>query len=99
MNIRLIVPPPAIEVYGPRIAAITGGFTAFPGTGGWIDGTGKLVKEFVTVFDCYIPTDGYKEHSLSTGIDQFRNLARIIARNLNQHCVYLSFDGKVEYIK
>ena len=94
MKIRLIVPngPNAshpVGRYGPRIADIAGGFTATQATGGWKDNDGQLIVEPVTVFDCSCPT----------GIgDDWRDIARDIAKDLSQTCVYLEIDGVVEYV-
>lgn len=113
MQIRLIVPThiadntpdvDAIACYGPAIAAIAGGFTTFQATGGWTDELGKLIVEPVTVFDVHIHVD-YLADNASAGwrscgpIVRLTDLAARIARELNQTCVYLSFDGQVEYVK
>jgi len=104
MKIKLIVPnsftdeigriwESPIESYGREIAGIAGGFTRYPAEGGWLDGNGKLIQELVTAFDVYandIFSQQYTNH--------FRDLAKRIARELNQECVYLEIDGKVEFI-
>jgi hypothetical protein len=98
MKIRLIVPNcglkngkvMTIPDYGPCIADIAGGFTATQAVGGWKDDQGQLIVEPVTVFDCSCPT--------GTG-DDWRDLAKQIARELFQTCVYLEIDGVVEYVK
>jgi hypothetical protein len=108
MKIRLIVPVkyrgndgtnPIVTIdpvarYGREIAEIAGGFTATQATGGWIDGSNLLVVEPVTVFDCYTaPMDNPAFE------ETFRTLARRIARELRQECVYLEIDGEVEFVK
>jgi hypothetical protein len=89
-----------VEVYGKAIANIAGGFTAYQAIGGWINGAGELCVEPVTVFDCSIdstfPVDSAAPEWAS---DTFRDLARRIARELRQDCVYLSINGKVEFVK
>jgi hypothetical protein len=107
MNVRLIVPSQAADVkgtyhvdtitwYGRAIAGIAGGFTATQATGGWIDGKGDLVVEPVTVFDCDLqPVNG----SHYVCIAAFYRLAERIAAELHQDCVYLSIDGKVEFVE
>ena len=99
MQVRLIVPnvfPNTIESYGPEIADIAGGFTATLATGGWKDSSGSLLVEPVTVFDC---NDETVSHWGPEAIkDDWRSLAKRIADELSQDCVYLSFDGRVEYI-
>ena len=95
MKIRLIVPncnrnTSPIVAYGLAIANIAGGFTAAQATGGWKDDQGNLIVEPVTVFDC----DDARED-----IGAWRDLAKTIARDLNQTCVYLEIDGVVEYVK
>jgi hypothetical protein len=97
MKIRLIVPNcnrkvSPIVAYGRSVAEIAGGFTATQATGGWIDGSNLLVVEPVTVFDCHVQ-DPYGNRA-----DLFRDLARKIARELRQDCVYLEIDGEVEFV-
>lgn len=105
MQVRLIVPIAGrrpgfypVNVYGKQIASIAGGFTATQATGGWIDDQGNLIVEPVTVFDCSISEDCYLPGPLGKAND-FRNLAKKIAQELNQDCVYLSIDGAVEPVK
>jgi hypothetical protein len=86
--------------YGPTIADIAGGFTASQGTGGWKDNTGKLVVEPVTVFDCYMDADDTAWNGRYDNLsDQFKRLAKRIAKELQQDCVYLEIDGRVEFVK
>lgn len=107
MKIRLIVPNQytdgfhhckgsPVDDYGREIAEIAGGFTATQATGGWVDGSNLLVVEPVTVFDCHI---GEFDESWHTKRDRFRTLARKIAHELRQECVYLEIDGEVEFVK
>ena len=108
MQIRLIVPncnrnTSPIVAYGKRLAEIAGGFTAFQAVGGWIDNQGQLIQEPVTVFDASL-SDEYVSVNASSGqasvgpVARFRDLAKHVRRELNQECVYLSFDGQVELI-
>ena len=94
MKIRLIIPHDhpnrniePIAVYGPRIADIAGGFTAWQATGGWKDAKGHLIVEPVTVIDAYDYTNA--------SAPLFRALAQTIAKDLSQECVYLEIDGIV----
>lgn len=102
-NCKVFPCPEPIATYGKAIADIAGGFTATQGIGGWI-GPGapgepnKLVVEPVTVFDCFIDDSCYLPGPLGKAED-FRNLAKQIASDLHQDCVYLSIDGKVEYVR
>jgi hypothetical protein len=93
MKVRLIVPnveytgmtENPVARYGPAIAKIAGGFTASQATGGWVDGTGQLIAEPVTVFDCHIDDDrpvfwDYKQIKKS-----FRLLAKEIACSHEQN--------------
>ena len=103
MKIRLIVPncnrnTSPIVAYGLAIANIAGGFTAAQATGGWKDDQGNLIVEPVTVFDCSIEPDSNCFPGPLGIADKFRDLAKTIARDLNQTCVYLEIDGVVEYI-
>jgi hypothetical protein len=103
MKIRLIVPNcnrrvSPLVAYGRNIAEIAGGFTATQATGGWIDGSNLLIVEPVTVFDCHVNDKHHK------GVECreawcFRTLARKIATELRQECVYLEIDGEVEFVK
>jgi hypothetical protein len=97
MKIRLIVPncnrnTSPIVAYGMAIADIAGGFTASQATGGWIDGKGKLIVEPVTVFDCFVVPDGVV-------CGKFYDLAKRIATELHQDCVYLEIDGMAQFVK
>jgi hypothetical protein len=99
MKVRLIVPNcnrtvSPIVAYGKAIADIAGGFTATTATGGWIDGSGALIVEPVTVFDCISDPLTIQDH-----INAFRGLAQRIARELKQDCVYLEIDGIVSFVK
>jgi hypothetical protein len=96
MQVRLIVPTVLnnpIARYGKAIAEIAGGFTATQAIGGWIDDNGALIVEDVTVFDCYA------DDELDIAKDDWRCLALLVAVELRQTSVYLSFDGKAEFIK
>jgi hypothetical protein len=112
MKIRLIVPncdkghKSPIKEYGPAIANIAGGFTTFQATGGWKDDQGQLIGEPVTVFDLAIAATPDDEgdvtrngYPASSRIADLRDLAKQIARDLSQTCVYLEIDGVVEYVK
>jgi hypothetical protein len=95
MNIRIIIPncnrnTSPLVAYGSRIADIAGGFTSWQGIGGWKDSQGALIIEPVTIVEA--------SHGNRGEIGQWRLLAADIARDLNQDCVYLAIDGKVEYI-
>jgi hypothetical protein len=103
MKIRLIVPncnrnTSPIVAYGPRIADICGGFTAYQATGGWKDDQGRLIVEPVTVFDCNVDAT-YRPESHLRPQEHFRQLAHIIAVELSQECVYVEFDGAAEFVK
>lgn len=101
MKIRLIVPhansnESPVQAYGKDIADIAEGFTAFEATGGWIATGDTLIVEPVTVFDCTTEeVDGYRWQRI--GI-RFRTLAKQIATERKQKCVYLEIDGEVEYV-
>ena len=94
-----------IATYLPRylktIANIAGGYTSYRGTGGWIDSKGELVEEPVTIVD--VSTQSHTDWGLSptaiTQVSTFRKLARTIAAELSQECVFLSIDGKAEFIR
>ena len=109
MKIRLIVPNRSgltldgctfdvqpIETYGKAIANIASGFTATLATGGWVDGDGRLIVEPVTVFDCVYSSNATLTENVVVG---FRSLAKTIAGDLRQECIYLEIDGVVEYVK
>jgi hypothetical protein len=108
MKIRLIVPNyigskilesrkiDTIIEYGKDIASIAGGFTATQSVGGWIDANGSLIVEPVTVFDCLACIETPTGQDTETEI---RKLARTIAADLHQDCVYLEIGGQVEFVK
>jgi hypothetical protein len=92
-----------LDKYGSRIADIAGGFTSWVGIGGWKDSQGALIVEPVTIVECSIDECGDRIGNMQLGADiiraDFRLLARDIAKDLHQDCVYLSIDGVVEYVK
>ena len=109
MQVRLIVPDcnrstSPLVAYGKTIADIAGGFTATSAVGGWIDNQGQLIVEPVTVFDCNIDTN---QMTVPVAVpvycefvwEKFTDLAKRIARELRQDCVYLAIDGRVELVK
>ena len=100
MNVRLIIPYDSIgdclRLYDKAIADIAGGFTSWQGTGGWKDYNGNLIVEPITVVDCHYENSGKVDIVI---VECFRNLAKRIAQDLRQECVYLAIDGKAEYIR
>ena len=105
MKIRLIVPNcnrgvSPLVAYGPGIARIAGGFTASQATGGWIDDNRQLIVEPVTVFDCNVDVDvtGLPRGNWIDVQAQFTVLAKRIAVELNQTCVFLEVDDIVRYV-
>jgi len=100
MNVRLIVPncnsTASGIAYGKAIAGIAGGFTATQAIGGWIDDSGTLVVEAVTVFDCWLNEEA---GLVDFPRDSFHALARRIARELHQQTVYLEINGWAEFVK
>ena len=101
MQVRLIIPNVSddtqIALYEEAIADIAGGFTSWQGVGGWKDENGDLIVEYVTVVDTSLQGGDCMPTSLA--LSDLRYLAKRIARELNQKSVYLSIDGKVEYVK
>jgi len=106
MNVRLIIPDLKDEAYFRNsyiedklkaIANIAGGYTSYRGHGGWIDSKGLLVEEPITIVDCSLE-DCQRNWSRPIA-PLFRQLARTIARELSQECVFLSIDGKAEFIR
>jgi hypothetical protein len=89
MNVRIIIPKWS-KAYLAQIATIAGGFTSWQGTGGWNDSKGNLIVEPVTIVD--IDTDTEK-------IDSLRAIARQVAIDQVQECVFFSINGVVEYVK
>ena len=87
-----------VATYGEEIARIAGGFTATQATGGWIDGSNLLVVEPVTVFDCSADESIGAPWAFYRISHEFWDLARKIARELRQDCVYLEIDGEVEFV-
>ena len=108
MNVKLIIPEEPgynmVREYGTAIAGIAGGFTATRATGVRANDEGYLCVEPVVVFDCYVDDD-YLAATASAGwnscnpVKLFRDLARRIADDLNQDCVYVEIDHKCEFVK
>ena len=110
MNCRLIVPNECrgtgksvgtidpLIAYGPSIARLAGGFTSTQGIGGWIDDHEHLIIEPITVFDVDLPTPNMGE-ARNHKVRCLENLARSIAQELNQQCVYLRVGDEVRYVK
>ena len=98
MNVRLIIPmcPTRLAAiparYLERIAHITGSFTSFNGHGGWINPKGNLITEPVLVVETSIGKDN------SNAINQLRQVAVKVCSDLDQECVFISFDGEAHYI-
>ena len=109
MNVRLIIPinsalstcPHDPTPYLRTIANIAGGYTSYRGQGGWINSMGLLVEEPVTIVDCNIQshTDWGLSPVAIGCVKAFRALARTIAVELSQECVFLSIDGKAELVR
>ena len=68
-----------------RLCQQFGGFTATLGQGGWQTLDGRVICEPVTIYT--IAASAHDDHFCN----DFRDLAREIARDLEQECVYLSF--------
>ena len=109
MNVRLIIPDPVdegtthfpvktVNGYLRTIADIAGGYTSYRGQGGWIDSKGLLVEEPITIVDCFV-ADSLTINGNNHVVRAFWELARTIAQELSQECVFLSIDGKAEFIK
>ena len=69
-----------------RLCQEFGGFTAAQGQGGWRGISGRVTCEPVTIYTIATYRPG-----VSDICTNFRDLAREIARDLEQECVYLSF--------
>jgi hypothetical protein len=110
MNVRLVIPETYrkgnvsyyVDLcrYLHRVASIAGGYTCYRGHGGWIDSKGVLVEESVTIVDCSHGEDNLTDSTLFRDLaNAFRALAKTIAVDLSQECVFLSIDGKAEFIR
>ena len=107
MQVRLIIPETFKDETGNRhttdpseylrtIASIAGGYTSYRGYGGWIDSKGLLVEEPITIVDMSINT--FYHDAVLVDLE-LRSLARTIAQELRQESVFLSIDGKAEFIR
>ena len=94
MNVRLIIPNigSVDQSYLARIARIAGGYTAWEAQGGWIDADNDLVTEDVVVVETSIGNDD------ANAINQLRRVAIKVCNDLEQDCVFLSFDGEAHYV-
>ena len=103
MNVRLIIPmcPTPLEAiprtYLERIARIAGGFTVSHGNGGWIDPQGLLILEPVWIVETSIDHQGFQK-VVAKKIHDLRQVAVKVCNDLNQDCVFLSFDGEAHYV-
>jgi hypothetical protein len=75
------------------VSAEFGGFTAYSATGGWIDDSGKLVIEQVTVIESY--TENPNINGINRHLDE---LASGIARDLNQNSVMFTIDSVAYFV-
>ena len=101
MHIRIIVPACRYDVlngYLKRLAQMTGGYTSYKGIGGWVDDEGVLWSEPVYIVDAYWQT---LAPSMTAKIQEglLISLCLTIAAELDQECVYLSIDGKVQFVR
>jgi len=98
MNVRLIIPmcPTRLAAiparYLKHIAHIAGGFTVSHGHGGWINPKGNLITEPVWIVDTSIGKDN------AIAINQLRQVAITVCNDLDQKCVFISYDGEVHYV-
>lgn len=102
MQIRLIIPQQNrakvyanVAPYLSRVADIAGGFTSWEGQGGWKDSQGLLIVEPIIIVEADYDNSGKVDTVI---VQTCRDLAQDIARDLDQDCVYLEIDGKVEYV-
>jgi hypothetical protein len=102
MNVRLIIPNLGNDLehkdYFFQISRIAGGFTSWQGIRGWVGQNGRLIVEPITIVDFHIKTQQQKGLQ-SNNENVIRRLAKQIARDLVQNCVFLSIDGVVEYVE
>ena len=74
-----------------RFATWFGGCTAYRANGAWFNQHNDLVTEEVLVVEAY--------HDLSGGVrEKVRKLAKYVARQMNQECVAVVFDGVMELV-
>jgi hypothetical protein len=78
------------------VAQIAGGYTSWEGIGGWISPEG-LLEEPVLIVEASLANDA--AYSSEHGLGALRQLAHDICRDEKQDCVFLSFNGKVEYVR
>lgn len=82
----------AHRLFSIRVAKRFGGYTATKGYGGWVDASGNLIEEAVTVYDIAATPDEAADADLV-------ELAEWFGRELRQEAVYVrSFAGEVSII-
>lgn len=75
-----------------ELSAIFGGCTATPGAGAWIDGTGKLISESVTVCTSYAaavtPEDA----------QHVKRIAETLRAGMGQDAITITIDGAAGFV-
>ena len=79
-----------IRVVQRRFATWFGGCTGYVGQGNWFNAHNDLVSEGVWVVEAYHDLNGVRE--------KVRKLAKYVARQMNQECVAVVFDGVMELV-
>jgi hypothetical protein len=74
-----------------------GGMTTTEGNGSWVDNSGDLINEPVTVYYVALTDEAISREGAN---EILRTLASWIAKHGDQDCVYIrDFDGEVELVK
>ena len=102
MHIRIIIPECHINIltgYLHRLTRLCGGYMMWKGQGGWIDdskeGDEAMCEEPITIVDCYWQSN----FTAALQKMQLVSLCINIANDLDQESVYLSIDGKVQFVE
>ncbi|MGH7175622.1 MAG: hypothetical protein ACREGR_04675 [Minisyncoccia bacterium] len=76
-----------------RLGLLFGGSTMVKGVGTWVDSRGKLVPERVAI--CYSFCD---ESALAVNEGKVFDLARLVARKMQQESVSVEIDGVLHFV-
>jgi hypothetical protein len=102
-NIVLYLPTDsesAIVHYSKELSKVFGGCTIIPGCkGAWLDDSGKLIRDNITLLKCFIVDDfDCSSTSILTWDAIARNFAEEVKLDFNQDCVSLEINGELFFI-
>lgn len=104
-NIVLYLPTDdskAIEEYSTILCRAFGGCTIIPGCkGAWLDDSGKLVRDSITLLKCFTDKDKVLDSDINELVNYIpfsSHIACRAKREFNQDCVSLEINGELLFI-